>query len=107
MNTFAATSIPVPTVHSVEKSSLVTFCNSWMEFWAWLWFLYLRYRCCSCNKGNQCNHFHYVFVKTNVLYPGLPYPSVSISRMYGSGYGSGSFYHQAKKVKKNLIPTVL
>ncbi len=33
-----------------------------------------------------------------------PPGSVPISKMYGSG--SGSFYHQAKKVKKTLIPTV-
>jgi hypothetical protein len=32
-----------------------------------------------------------------------PFGSGSISQMYGSE----SFYHQAKKVRKNLIPTVL
>ncbi len=36
-----------------------------------------------------------------------PPGSGSISQMYGSGSGSGSFYHQAKKGRKTLIPTVL
>jgi hypothetical protein len=38
-----------------------------------------------------------------------PPGSESISQRYGSGSGSrsGSFYHQAKKVRKTLIPTVL
>ncbi len=31
----------------------------------------------------------------------------SISQRYRSGSGSGSFYHQAKKVRKTLIPTAL
>jgi hypothetical protein len=34
-----------------------------------------------------------------------PPGSLSISQMYGSR--SGSFCHQAKKVRKTLIPTVL
>jgi hypothetical protein len=33
--------------------------------------------------------------------------SGSTSQRYGSGSGSGSFYHQAKIVRKTLIPTVL
>ncbi len=33
--------------------------------------------------------------------------SGSISQRYGSRSGSGSFYHQAKKVRKTLIPTSL
>ena len=33
--------------------------------------------------------------------------SRSISTRYGSGFGSGSFYNQAKIVRKTLIPTVL
>jgi hypothetical protein len=33
--------------------------------------------------------------------------SGSISQRYGSGSGSRSFYHQAKIVRKTLIPTVL
>ncbi len=33
--------------------------------------------------------------------------SGSISQRYGSGYGSGFFYHQAKIVRKPLIPTSL
>jgi hypothetical protein len=32
-------------------------------------------------------------------------PPGSVSQRYG--YGSGSFYHQAKIVRKTLIPTVL
>jgi hypothetical protein len=36
-----------------------------------------------------------------------PPGSGSISQRYGSGSGSGSFYHQAKKIKKTLIPTAL
>ncbi len=87
------------TVHSVGKSCLVTLCNSWMEFWAWLWFLNLRYRCWSCNKGNLCNHFHYyvfdkpVFWIRTHMFLGLPDPDPSIIKQ--------------KKVKKTLIPTVL
>jgi hypothetical protein len=34
-----------------------------------------------------------------------PPGSISISQRYGSE--SGSFYHHAKIVKKNLIPTIL
>ena len=34
-------------------------------------------------------------------------PLGSIIQIYGSGFGSGSSYHQAKKVRKTLIPTVL
>ncbi len=30
----------------------------------------------------------------------------SVGRTYGSDSGSGSFYHQAKIVRKTLIPTV-
>ncbi len=37
--------------------------------------------------------------------PGSGYGS--ISQRYGSGSGSGSFYHQAQKVRKTLIPTAL
>jgi hypothetical protein len=36
-----------------------------------------------------------------------PPRSASISKRYGSGSGSGSFYHQAKIVRKTLIHTVL
>ena len=36
----------------------------------------------------------------------LPDPAVSVSRRYGSDYGSGSF-HQAKIVRKTFISTVL
>jgi hypothetical protein len=36
-----------------------------------------------------------------------PPRSGSTSQRYGSGSGSGSFYHQAKIVRKTLIPTVL
>ncbi len=46
--------------------------------------------------------------------PDLPDPHVfgppgsgSISPRYGSGSGSGSFYHHAKIVRKTLIPTIL
>jgi hypothetical protein len=35
-----------------------------------------------------------------------PPGSGSISQRYGSGSGSGSFYHHAKIVRKTLIPTV-
>jgi hypothetical protein len=45
------------------------------------------------------------------MFLGLPDPSASgfISQRNGSGFGSGSFYHQAKivLVRKTLIPTVL
>jgi hypothetical protein len=46
----------------------------------------------------------------SVVEPDIFWPpgSESISqRWYNSGYGSRSFYHQAKLVKKILIPTVL
>ncbi len=33
--------------------------------------------------------------------------SVSVSQSYGFGSGYGSFYHQAKLVRKTLIPTIL
>jgi hypothetical protein len=33
--------------------------------------------------------------------------SGSISQTYGSGFGSGSFYHQAKIIRKTLISTAL
>jgi hypothetical protein len=36
-----------------------------------------------------------------------PSGSGSVSQRYGARYGSGSFYHQAKIVRKTLIPTVL
>jgi hypothetical protein len=36
-----------------------------------------------------------------------PPGSGSISQRYGSGSGAVSFYHQAKIVRKTLIPTVL
>ncbi len=36
-----------------------------------------------------------------------PPGSGSIRQRYGSGFGSGSFYHQAKIVRKTLIPTVV
>jgi hypothetical protein len=36
-----------------------------------------------------------------------PPGSGSISQRYGSGSGSGYFYHQAKTVRKTLIPTAL
>jgi hypothetical protein len=46
--------------------------------------------------------------------PGPPDPHVfgppgsgSISQRYGSGFGFGSFYHQAKIIKKTLIFTAL
>jgi hypothetical protein len=39
--------------------------------------------------------------------PNVFEPSGSISQRYGSGTGSGSFYHQAKKGRKTLIPTAL
>ncbi len=39
---------------------------------------------------------------------GLPDPDLLVKRYEsGSGSGSGSFYHQAKIVRKTLIPTVL
>jgi hypothetical protein len=36
-----------------------------------------------------------------------PFGSGSISQRYGFGSGSGSCYHQAKTVRKTLIPPVL
>ncbi len=43
------------------------------------------------------------------LYPHVfgPPGSGSISQRYGSGSGSGSFYHHAKIVRKTLIPIIL
>jgi hypothetical protein len=40
------------------------------------------------------------------MFFGLPDPG-SISTRYGSGSGAGSFYHQAKIVRKTFIPTIL
>jgi hypothetical protein len=42
-------------------------------------------------------------IRTYVFGPPV---SGSVSQRYGSGFGSGSFYHQAKKVRKTLIFTV-
>jgi hypothetical protein len=36
-----------------------------------------------------------------------PPGSGSISQRYGSGFGSGSFYHHEKIARKTLIPTIL
>jgi hypothetical protein len=36
-----------------------------------------------------------------------PNPDLYVFGPPGSGYGFGSFYHQAKIVRKTLIPTVL
>ncbi len=55
-------------------------------------------------------------LKSSVADPDPPDPdphvfgppgSGSTSPRYGSGYGSGSFYHHAKIVRKTLIPTIL
>jgi hypothetical protein len=56
------------------------------------------------------------FVECSVEDPDPSHPHVfgpprsgseSISQRHGSGSGSGSFYNQAKIVRKTLIPTVL
>jgi hypothetical protein len=66
---------------------------------------WIRYR--SCLSGLQ---------SSSVADPDPPDPHVfgppgsgsgSISQRYGPVSGSGSFYHQAKKVRKTLIPTAL
>jgi hypothetical protein len=48
--------------------------------------------------------------KTSVVDSEDPYvfgPPGSVSTRYGSSSGSGSFYHQAKIVRKTSIPTVV
>jgi hypothetical protein len=41
------------------------------------------------------------------MFSGLPDPDPLVPGTYGSGSGSGSFYHQDKIVRKTLIPNVL
>ncbi len=68
--------------------------------------------------GNRLNKFiiHLTSVADSDPNPDPSDPNVfgppgfrsgSISQRYGSESGSGSFYHQAKIVRKTLIPTVL
>jgi hypothetical protein len=58
--------------------------------------------------------FNYLVTKSSDGDPGPLDPSVftpagsgSVSQTYGSGSGSGSFYDQAKIVRKTVIPTLL
>jgi hypothetical protein len=85
---------------------------------------------CVCSGGGQRKPVYYVHPEhwkpeagvlvrklsqlTSVPDPDPPDPHVfgtpgsrSTSQRYGSGPGSGSFYHHAKIVRKTLIPSIL
>jgi hypothetical protein len=64
--------------------------------------------------GHEKKFKHFVEVDGSVPDPDPPDPHVfgppgsgSTIQMNGSGAGSGSFYHEAKIVRKPWIPTVL
>jgi len=58
------------------------------------WVLSCRARPCSSNEVVKSIHYS------------VPDPDPTDPRVFGPP-GSGSFYHQAKIVRKTLIPTVL
>ncbi len=62
---------------------------------------------CSSRKITCTNSNSNVGVLTSVADVFGPPGSWSVSTRYASGSGLGSFYHQAKKVRKTLFPIVL
>jgi hypothetical protein len=56
---------------------------------------------------NKNSSYATLFVSVADPDPYVFEPPGSINKRYGSRSGSGSFYHQAKIVRKTLIPSVL
>jgi hypothetical protein len=68
------------------------------QFWVWRIFL-------VAFEGNSLRAYEEISVADPDPHVFGPPGSGSTSQRYGSG--SGSFYHHAKIVRKNLIPTIL
>jgi hypothetical protein len=113
-------------IHSIIRWSLVNFANGkWARFGYLNAEIFLSSRSCRnlvilCSRGTTARSLAALtYRKSNnflTLPPGVPDPNPEpdphVFGPPGSGstsqrYGSGSFYHQAKIVRKTLIPNVL